>query len=146
MSAILHSGKVAIICDEAHRSHGGSISERINHLFGGGGGGGGGGAVGGNSGVGGNAARKPRGLAYIGLTATPSPVSLEMFGTPQSVVVAARGKAAERDTDKMFVPAHTYSMAEAVRETQSQRMYKYIEFSIFNSDLKRKLGDRCGVY
>ena len=78
--------RIALIADEAHRSHGGGTSLAINSL------------------LGGRVGQSPR-LTYIGFSATPSQAALRLFG------VNRRGA-----TGPEFAPAHCYSMADAIRD------------------------------
>ena len=90
LQALLHDGggggRIAVIADEAHRSHGASTSLAINRI------------------LGGRSGQSPR-LTFIGFSATPSHTALQLFG------VNRRGKQGPE-----FAPAHCYSMAEAVRD------------------------------
>ena len=90
LQALLHDGggggRIAVIADEAHRSHGASTSLAMNRI------------------LGGRSGQSPR-LTFIGFSATPSHTALRLFG------VNRRGKQGPE-----FAPAHCYSMAEAVRD------------------------------
>ena len=82
----LANGRVALIADEAHRSHGSATSLAINQVLGGRGG------------------QSPL-MTYIGFSATPSPAALRLFG------VNRRGP-----NGPEFAPAHCYSMQAAIRD------------------------------
>ena len=91
---ILSFGRIAIVADEAHRSHGGVSSDRLNMLF--------------------RDPQKlcsleqPKGLHYFAFTATPSPKALCMFGNQ----VKSGTKCSENDS--IWKPHHLYSMEEAI--------------------------------
>jgi hypothetical protein len=79
-------GRIALIADEAHRSHGAGTSLAINQL------------------LGGRAGQSNR-MTYFGFSATPSHAALRLFG------VNRRGS-----NGPEFAPAHCYSLQEAIRD------------------------------
>lgn len=79
-------GRIALIADEAHRSHGGGTSLAINQL------------------LGGRAGQSNR-MTYIAFSATPSHAALRLFG------VNRRGSCGPE-----FAPAHCYSLGDAIRD------------------------------
>ena len=57
---------LAVIADEAHRSHGSSTTELVHEVLSGSG-------------------KQPAWLTYIGFTATPSPMALQLFGVEERI-------------------------------------------------------------
>ena len=70
--------RVVILADEAHRSHGGATSDRLNSLFGGNA------ATTVEPATGTGVVAQPPGLVYVALTATPGPTALRIYGTRRS--------------------------------------------------------------
>ena len=88
--------RVAVVADEAHRSHGKTATSHMFAMFGG-------------TQSADMEIRSPPGVFLVGFTATPHHRALRLFGTRRSKAVGG-GK---RD---YFVPAHVYSMRQAVSE------------------------------
>jgi hypothetical protein len=80
-------GRIAIIADEAHRSHGKGTSLSIHEA------------------LGGQLNQIPN-VTYFGFTATPSPSSLQLFGRLRQIP----------DGRLVHAPAHCYSMKQAVAD------------------------------
>ena len=101
-----HGRRIAIIADEAHRSHGKTATAHINDL------------------LGGDTSRgldvretQPLGLCLFGFTATPAPSALRLFGTRQEDTSHAASSSASRNgalSSLVYRPFHVYSMRQAV--------------------------------
>ena len=93
-------GRVAIIADEAHRTHGGCASVAAHRLLGG-------------------RAAQPAGLTYVGFTATPSDRALRIFGCLRRRPVGEGDGDGDGDGDGAeweYAPAHAYTMRAAVAD------------------------------
>ena len=114
---LTNGGRVCCVADEAHRSHGGSTTDRLNSLFGG-------------ILVGSDASEfstsQPQGLSYVALTATPSFTALQLFGckahNSEAAVVRLAEDSGETTTGEttcseggdLWRARHVYSMEAAV--------------------------------
>ncbi len=92
-------GRVAVICDEAHRHHGKGSAEAIHSVLCGlaglrlgGGGHGAAPAAGGKGGSGVGGSEQPPWVSYFGFTATPGPRALQLFGVRRRVLLNALGE------------------------------------------------------
>ena len=97
-----HGRRIAIIADEAHRSHGKTATAHINDLFGG------------DTTTGGLDVRQaqPLGLCLFGFTATPAPSALQLFGTRRESIQSKSVNAAHRAD--VYSAFDVYSMRQAV--------------------------------
>lgn len=100
-------GRIALIADEAHRSHGSSTSLAINQLLGG-------------------RAGQSHQMTYIGFSATPSHAALRLFG------VNRRGTHGPE-----FAPAHCYSMQEAIRDGCVAVCFRWLSLSAIRTAMLR---------